>query len=101
MWAWRGPMANAGYAVEAAGGWRGLCGGGAGGDDVGLIAAGLLGVVQGRVGGGEHVGELLALAVQGGHADGDGEPDDLAGLVFIVHGNGHGRDMGAEALRYV
>src|SRR5215475_12268773 len=99
------PAANTGYAVgwlAVNGGYStGLYGRGAGGDDVGLVTAGLLGVVQGRVGGGEHVGELPALAVEGGHADGDSEPDDLPGLVFVVNGDGHGRDMGAKALRYV
>ncbi len=67
-------------------------------DHVGPVAAGFLGVVQGGVGRGQHVGQLAALPVEGGDADRDGDLDGPAGVGLVADRDGQPGDVGAQPL---
>ncbi len=62
---------------------------------MGPVTAGLLGEVQGRVGGGQQVGDLAADGVQRGDADRDSQPDARG---TVGDGDGQRGDPGPQPL---
>src|ERR1035441_5777037 len=66
------------------------------GSCVNLVTAGLLGVIESGVGGGEQIGQFRARVAERGHADGDGEPDPVSRSGVIVNGDRHRGDVDAQ-----